>query len=109
MSEPSLNLADVNARSGRCARCGCGFPFVEPGSPAEKREMQDIAFRGETMRFMTRLEKLAHCDHGSGKAVFAHIVMSPGVCRRCRNQIPIVEYSDCPKCKSFNIWWGDAT
>jgi hypothetical protein len=109
MSELLLNLADVNARPRRCARCGCLFAFVEPGSAAKKRELQDIAFRGETMRFMDRLEKLADCHRGSAKAVFAHIVTSRGVCRRCRKQIPVVEYSDCPNCKSFNIWWGDAT
>src|SRR5438552_3681762 len=109
MSQTSLDLGTVNARSRRCERCGCLFPFVEPVSPAEKRELQDIAFQGKPMLFMTRLEELAHCDHGSAKAVFAHIVMSRGVCRRCRKQIPVIEYSDCPKCKSFNIWWGDAT
>ena len=108
MPEVSLNLGEVNARPRRCARCGCGFPLVEPDSAAEKRELRDIAFQGEPMRFMSRLEKLAHCDHGSAKAVFADIVTTRGICRRCRKQIPVVEYSDYPNCNSFNIWWGDA-
>jgi predicted Zn-ribbon and HTH transcriptional regulator len=109
MSETSLNLADVNSRPRRCARCGCGFPFVEPSTPGEKRELQEIAFQGQPTLFMNRLKNVAHCDLGSAKAVFAHIVLSPGVCRRCRGPIQVAEYSDCPKCKSFNIWWGDAT
>jgi hypothetical protein len=109
MSQTSLDINAVNARPKRCERCGCGFPFVEPGSLDAKRELQGIAARGEPMRFMARLKELAHCDLGSAKGVFAHIVINRGVCRRCRNQIPVVEYSDCPKCKSFNIWWGDAT
>ncbi len=57
MSQTSLDLDMVNARSRRCERCGCLFPFVEPVAPAEKRELQDIAFQGKPMRFMTRLEK----------------------------------------------------
>jgi hypothetical protein len=107
MSEPSLNLVDVNARPRRCLRCGCLVPFVEPASQADKRELQELAFQGDPTLFMERMGELAHCDRRSAKAVFAHIVIRRGSCRHCRNPIRVVEYSDCSACNSFNIWWGE--
>jgi hypothetical protein len=51
---------------------------------------------------------MTECDLASDKAVYAHIVTKRGVCHRCAKDIPVVEYTDCINCKSFNIWWGDA-
>ena len=109
MSEPSLELNLVNQRPRRCERCGCLAPFVEPRSGHEKRELHEIALRKEPMAFMARLRQMIDCDLASDKAVYAHITTRRRVCNRCAKSIPVAEYTDCPNCRSFNIWWGDAT
>ena len=108
MSQVSLDLVTVNVRPRRCERCGCLAPFVEPQAAADKRDLHEIALRHETMKFMSQLREITDCEIGNAKAVYAHIVKQRGVCHQCSHEIPIVEYTDCEHCKSFNIWWGDA-
>jgi hypothetical protein len=107
MPQTTLNLLNVNSRPKRCEKCGCLAPFVEPSAPAAKHELHEIALRKETINFMARLREITHCEIVNAKAVYAHITTKRGICHWCGKQIPVVEYTDCAECKSFNIWWGE--
>jgi hypothetical protein len=109
MSQNSLDLDSVNERPRRCGRCGCLAPFVQPEGVPEKRELQEMASRSETLRFMNRLQEITGCQVVNAKAVYAHMVSKRGICHWCGGEVPVVEYADCVRCESFNIWWGEKT
>lgn len=107
MSTEPLNLKDVNHRERRCRRCGCMADFVEPEHVAERAELNRVLCTCGPMAFMQRCREITGCELRNAKAVSLHMTKTQGKCHWCNSPIPVVTYSDCPKCGAFNIWWGE--
>jgi hypothetical protein len=87
-----------------CKRCQASFPVPDLSEPDRDRIASSVR-AGQHVQATTLLRELAGLDIRDAKAVEMHITRTPGVCVRCRRQLPGLGETECPQCGSLALDW----